>query len=136
MQYNLTQTQVLQISTWVDDFDKYYSDIDALILRSIAKKAVSNMFLDEADVYALMEVLPRIIPSPPKKFQEKSENQSVNWNEYIDGQRIRYRREMECLHQMLSNWIFMQSAAYRKKIDPLEKPIGKARFNNIGQGIK
>lgn len=136
MKYNLTQTQVLQIAVWAVDFDKYYSSSDVLVLTNIAKKAVSNMFLDESDIYELMEVLPRIIPSPQEPPQEKSESQSVDWNEYIDEQRARYRREMERLHQMLSTWIFMQSAVYRKNVEPLEKTVGEIKFNSIGQGIK
>ena len=136
MQYDLTQTQILQIAAWAEDFDKYYSNSDVLVLRNIAQKAVSNMFLDESDIYELMEVLPRIIPSPKETPKEKPESKSVDWNEYIDEQRVRYRREMECLHQTLSNWIFMQSAVYRKNMEFLEKPVGKSKFNNIGQGIR
>ena len=136
MQYDLTQTQVLQIAVWAEAFDKYYSNSDVLILRSIAQKAVSDMFLDESDIYELMEVLPRIIPSPQEAPQEKPVSQSVDWNEYIDEQRTRYRREMERLHQTLSNWIFMQSTVYWKNMEPIEKPVGKAKFNSIGQGIK
>ena len=94
------------------------------------------MFLDESDIYELMEVLPRIIPSPQEAPQEKPVSQSVDWNEYIDEQRVRYRREMERLYLTLSNWIFMHSAVYRKNMEPLEKPVGKAKFNSIGQGIK
>ena len=136
MQYNLTQTQVLQIASLVEDFDKYYSNSDVFILRNIVNKAVSNMFLDESDVYELIEVLPRIIPLPKDLPQVKSEGQSADWKEYIDERRTRYKREMERLHQMLSNWVFMQSAIYRKNMEPFEKPIGKVKSNDIGQGIK
>lgn len=136
MQYNLTQTQVLQISVWAEDFDKHYSNSDVLVLRDIAQRATSNMFLDESDIYELMEVLPRIIPSPRETPQKNPASQSTDWGEYTDKQRVRYKREMEHLYQMLSTWLFMQSAVYRKNMKSFEKPVGKAEFNSLGKGIK
>lgn len=136
MKYNLTQTQALQITAWLEDFERYYCDSDNLILRNIANKAVVNMYLDETDVYELIEVLPRMIPLPKEEPRITSEIQNTDWNDYIDERRARYKREMERLHQELSNWVFMQSAVYRKNMEPLDRPIERSKANNIGLGIK
>lgn len=105
-------------------------------MNEIIDRALLNGWMSKDDVYELVEVLPRIIPSPKEAPKEETESKSVDWNEYIDEQRVRYRREMERLHQTLSTWIFMQSAVYRKNMEPLEKTVGKTKFNSIGQGIK
>lgn len=105
-------------------------------MDEIIDRVLFNGWIGKDDVYVLIEVLPRIIPSPIEKPQVKVESQNTDWKEYIDEQRARYRREMEQLHQMLSNWVFMQSSIYRKNMEPIEKPVGKAKFNNIGQRIQ
>ncbi len=136
MTYQLSETNKAQLSTFRTQLFYSYREEDALKMDEIIDRALLNGWMSKDDVYALVEVLPRIIPSPKETRQEKSESQSADWNEYIDGQRARYRREMERLHQTLSTLIFMQSAVYRKNTDSLEKPVGKAKFNSIGQGIK
>jgi hypothetical protein len=136
MKYDLTQTQVLQIMAWLEEFERYYCDSDILILKNIANKAVVNMYLDETDVYELIEVLPRMIPLPKEEPRVNSEIQNTDWNEYIDVRRARYKREMERLHQVLSNWVFMQSAVYRKNMEPLDRPVERLKSNSIGLGIK
>ena len=136
MTYQLSETDKAQLSTFRAQLFYRYREEDALMMDKIIDRALLNGWMSKDDVYELVEVLPRIIPSPKETPQEKSESQSADWNEYIDGQRVRYRREMERLHQTLSTWIFMQSAVYRKNMESLEKPVGKAKFNSIGQGIK
>lgn len=136
MTYQLSETDKVQLSTFRTQLFHRYREEDALIMDEIIDRALLNGWMSKDDVYELVEVLPRIIPSPKETPQEQSESQSVDWNEYIDEQRVRYRREMERLHQTLSTWVFMQSAVYRKNMEPLEKPVGKAKFNSIGQGIK
>ena len=136
MTYQLNETDKAQLSTFRTQLFYRYREEDALIMDKIIERALLNGWMSKDDVYELVEVLPRIIPSPQETPQEKSESQSVDWNEYIDEQRARYKREMERLRQTLSNWIFMQSAVYRKNMELLEKPVGKVKFNSIGQGIK
>lgn len=136
MIYQLSETDKAQLSTFRTQLFHRYREEDALIMDEIIDRALLNGWMSKDDVYELVEVLPRIIPSLQETPQEKSESQSMDWNEHIDEQRVRYRREMERLHQTLSNWIFMHSAVYRKNMEPLEKPVGKAKFNSVGQGIK
>lgn len=136
MTYQLSETDKAQLSTFRTQLFHRYREEDALIMDEIIDRALLNGWMSKDDVYELVEVMPRIIPSPKETPKEKSESQSVGWNEYIDEQRVRYRREMERLHQTLSTWIFMQSAVYRKNMEPLEKPVGKTKFNSVGQGIK
>ena len=136
MAYQLSKTDVNQLQTLKGQIPLHYSDEDAVRLVDIIDRALLNGCLDNDDVYELLEVLPKIIPSSQEKTQSEPEIQTKDWNEYIDERRARYKREMERLHQMLSNWVFMQSAVYRKNMDPLDRPIERSKGNNIGLGIK
>lgn len=133
MTYQLSETDKAQLNTFRTHLFNRYRKKDALIMDEIIDRALLNGWMSKDDVYELVEVLPKIIPSPKDTTHEKSESQSVDWNEYMDEQRVRYRREMERLHQTLSTWLFMQSAIYRKNMEPLEKPVGRAKFNSLGQ---
>jgi len=136
MTYQLSETDKVQLRILREQIFLQYSEEDALKIDKIIARALQNGWMNKDDVYELIEVLPRIIPSSKEKPQVKPETQNTDWNEYIDVRRARYRRAMERLHQVLSNWAFMQSAVYRKNMEPLASPIGKAKFNNIGQGIR
>lgn len=80
--------------------------------------------------------MPRVILFSKEKMRVKPEHQNSDWNEYIDERRARYRREMEQLYQMFSNWVFMQSTVYRKNMDSIEKAVGKEKSINIRLGIE
>ena len=81
-------------------------------MDEIIDRALLNGWMSKDDVYELVEVLLRIIPSSKETPKEKPKSKSVDWNEYIDDQRVRYRSEMERLMQTLSTWIFMQSDSW------------------------
>lgn len=136
MAYQLSKTDVNQLQTLRGQIPLHYSDEDAARLVDIIDRALLNGCLDNDDIYELLEVLPKIIPSSQEETQSESETQNTYWNEYIDERRARYKREMERLHQMLSNWVFMQSAVYRKNMEHLDSPIERSKANNIGLGIK
>ena len=136
MAYQLSKTDVNQLQTLRGQIPLHYSDEDAVRLVDIIDRALLNGCLDNDDIYELLEVLPKIIPSSQEETQSESETQNTYWNEYIDERRARYKREMERLHQMLSNWVFMQSAVYRKNMEHLDSPIERPKANNIGLGIK
>lgn len=136
MAYQLSKTDMNQLQTLRGQIPLHYSDENAVRLVDIIDRALLNGCLDKDDVYELLAVLPKIIPSSQEKIQFESETQNTDWNEYIDERRARYKREMERLHQMLSNWVFMQSAVYRKNMVSLDRPIEKLKANNIGLGIK
>lgn len=136
MAYQLSKTDVNQLQTLRGQIPLHYSDEDAVRLVDIIDRALLNGCLDNDDIYELLEVLPKIIPSSQEETQSESETQNTYWNEYIDERRARYKREMELLHQMLSNWVFMQSAVYRKNMEHLDSPIERSKANNIGLGIK
>jgi hypothetical protein len=136
MVYQLSETDMNQLQTLRGQILLHYSEEDAVRMADIIDQALLNGCLDKDDVYELIEVLPRIIPSSQEKTQSESETQNTDWNEYIDERRARYKREMERLHQVLSNWVFMQSAVYRKKMEPPDRPIERSKANNIGLGIK
>ena len=136
MTYQLSETDRNQLRTVRAQLFIRYKEEDALIMDEIIERALLNGWISKDDVYELVEILPKIIPSPIEKLQVKTESRNADCDEHIDEQRVRYRLEMERLHQTLSNWIFMQSAIYRKNMESLEKPVGKAKPNNIGQGIK
>ena len=136
MAYQLSKTDVNQLQTLRGQIPLHYSDEDAVRLVDIIDRALLNGCLDNDDIYEVLEVLPKILPSSQEETQSESETQNTYWNEYIDERRARYKREMERLHQMLSNWVFMQSAVYRKNMEHLDSPIERSKANNIGLGIK
>ena len=135
MIYQLSQTDVNQLQTLRKQIPLYYSKKDGLKIIDIIDRALQNRCLETKDIYEFLEVLPRIIPSSQEKTKSESENQNTDWTACIDEHRARYRREMERLHRMLSNWIFIQSADYRKSMTPLKKPR-KEKLNDVGLGIK
>jgi len=136
MAYQLSKTDANQLQTLRGQIPLHYSDEDAVRLVDIIDRALLNGCLDNDDIYELLEVLPKIILSSQEETQSESETQNTDWNEYIDERRARYKREMERLHQMLSNWVFMQSAVYRKNMESLDSPIERSKANSIGLGIK
>ena len=136
MAYQLSKTDMNQLQTLRKQMPLYYSDEDVVRLVDIIDRALLNGCLDKDDVYELLEFLPIIIPSSKEKTQSEAENQNTDWNEYIDERRTRYKREMERLHQMLSNWVFMQSAVYRKNMESVDRPSEKSKTNNNWLGIK
>jgi hypothetical protein len=136
MTYQLSETDINQLQTLREQFFLHYSKEDALKMNDIIDRALLNGELDKDDIYELLEVLPRIIPSSQEKAQSESKNQNTDWNEYIDERRARYRCEMERQHQALSNWVFMQSAVYRKNMESLDRSVERLKSNNIGLGIK
>ena len=136
MAYQLSKTDANQLQTLRGQIPLHYSDEDAVRLVDIIDRALLNGCLDNDDIYELLEVLPKIILSSQEETQSESETQNTDWNEYIDERRARYKREMERLHQMLSNWVFMQSAVYRKNMESLDSPSERSKANSIGLGIK
>lgn len=136
MAYQLSKTDANQLQTLRGQIPLHYSDEDAVRLVDIIDRALLNGCLDNDDIYELLKVLPKIILSSQEETQSESETQNTDWNEYIDERRARYKREMERLHQMLSNWVFMQSAVYRKNMESLDSPIERSKANSIGLGIK
>ena len=135
MAYQLSKTDMNQLQTLRGQIPLHYSDENAVRLVDIIDRALLNGCLDKGDVYELLEVLPKIIPSSQEKTQSESETHNTDWNEHIDERRVRYKRKMERLHQVLSNWIFMQSVVYRKNMEPLDKPIERSKENNNGLEI-
>lgn len=136
MTYQLSETDKAQLRTLREQIFLQYNEEDALKMEKIIARSLPNGWMDKDDVYELIDVLPRIILSPKEEPQIKPESQNLDWNVYIDERRARYKHEMERLHQTLSNWVFMQSTVYRKNMEPLASSIGRAKINNMGQGIK
>lgn len=136
MVYHLNKTELSQISTWSAQLSGCYSESDAIQLCNIARKALANGYLDENDVYELLDLLPRIIPEPEEQEIRKSDDDIVDWQEYMDEHQVKYKREMDKLRQTLSNWIFLQSAVYRKNIKPVESSIGRICTKANEPGIK
>ncbi len=137
MMYQLNETDRAQFQTLREQIFSYYREEDALKIDVIIERALLNGWMDKNDIYELIEVLPRIIPSLNNiEPHVMPESLDADWNEYIDERRGRYKREVERLYQLFSNWIFMQSVVQRKNMKPLENQSEKTRSNNIGQGIR
>lgn len=135
MKYNLSQTQIGQIVACSKGFEWYYSKTNYLILINITEKAIMNQYLDEEDIYELLDVLPKIIPQYTREPDHMQEDSDSNWQEYIDEQWSRYKREMNKLHQSLSSLIFLQSAVYRKNMRSVDETLDKIIIKNEN-GIK
>ena len=136
MQYYLNQTQIHQMEVHLFNIEKYYSENDASILKIIIQKAIISKYLDETDIYRLLDVLPRILPQSIDDLQIIQEESDNNWNEYIDEHRAKYKREMEKLYQALSSWIFMQKAVYQRNTKSLKGLVDRVKSKGDKQGIK
>lgn len=137
MMYQLNETDKAQFQTLREQIFFYYREEDALKIDVIIERALLNGWMDKNDIYELIEILPRIIPSLNNiESHIMPESLDADWNEYIDERRGRYKREVERLYQLFSNWIFMQSVVQRKNMKPLESQSEKTRSNNIGHGIR
>ena len=136
MTYQLSETDMKQLQTLRGQIPLHYSEDDAVRMVDIIDRALLNGCLDKNDIYELLEVLLRIIPSSTGKTLFESGTQNTDWNEYIDEHRARYRHKMEQLHQVLSNWVFMLNAVYRKNMEPPDRSVDRSKSNNIGLGIK
>lgn len=136
MVYYLNEIELNQLSVWSSQLFRYYSESDALLLSGIADKAQSNAYLDENDIYELLELLPRITSEKEEKISEEHKDVDSDWRGYIEEHQARYRREIDRLHQMLSSLIFLQSAVYRKNIKPEGNPLKKVPIIGQEHGIK
>lgn len=133
MTYQLSETDRAQLYTLRKHLLLHYNEADALIMEKLTSRALENGWMNKEDVYELIELLPRIIPAPKEELQGEQERPDADWNVSIDECGARYKREMERLYQLLSNWVFMQSAIYRKNMDPSQISIRKANSNNMKQ---
>ncbi len=133
MIYQLSETDKVRLKALKEKIHFHYKDEDAQILDEIISRALINGWMDKDDVYELIEILPKIIPMPVEKSREKAETQNQDWDEYIDEHRAKYKHETERLLQVLSNWVFMESAVHQKN---MERCNGKRNLHHIGQGMK
>ena len=134
MLYHLNETELIQFNTWSTKLSRYYIESDVLHLHKIACKALTNGYLDENDIYELLDILPRIILDAKAEVVDQPAEDVTDWQENMDEQLVKYKREMDKLRQTLSNWIFLQSAVYRKNIKPAESSSGRiyAKANKPG----
>ncbi len=136
MIYQLSETDKACLIILKEKIFLHYKEDDAQILDEIINRAILNDWMSKDDVYELIERLPKIIPMPVEKINDETESHNAEWNVYIDEHKARYRHEMEKLHQILSNWIFLECAVHRKSMEYFEKGNKKVNLNNVGQGIK
>lgn len=133
MLYHLSETDVNQIKAWLPSLTEYYSETDAARLLSVSQKAITTAFLDDSDIYMLLECLPRMIPKKNEKTKCTQEEQNADWNMYLDEKQAAYKREMAKLYQALSNWVFLQNSLYRKNGQTVGKPIDRTPVLGIAQ---
>lgn len=137
MTYQLNETNRVQFQILREQVFLYYVEEDALKIDIIIERALLNGWIDKSDIYELIEVLPRIVSSLTNiESHVTIESQNTDWNVYIDERRGKYKREVDRLYQLLSNWIFMHNVIYRKNVKSFENQNKKVMSINIGQGIK
>lgn len=137
MTYQLNETDRVQFQILREQVFLYYVEEDALKIDIIIERALLNGWIDKSDIYELIEVLPRIVSSLTNiESHVTIESQNTDWNVYIDERRGKYKREVDRLYQLLSNWIFMHNVIYRKNVKSFENQNKKVMSINIGQGIK
>lgn len=137
MTYQLNETDRVQFQILREQVFLYYVEEDALKIDIIIERALLNGWIDKSDIYELIEVLPRIVSSLTNiESHVTIDSQNTDWNVYIDERRGKYKREVDCLYQLLSNWIFMHNVTYRKNVKSFENQNKKVMSINIGQGIK
>lgn len=121
MIYHLNEAEQMQIQTWIPLIQDYYAESDAVQLAAILQNALSNGFVDEKEIYRLLDLLPQIIPGPHEEIKGADASEETGWDAYISEQQARYKREMNKFRQLLSNRIFLQNAVYRRDPEPLLK---------------
>jgi hypothetical protein len=137
MTYQLNETDRVQFQILKEQVFLYYVEEDALKIDIIIERALLNGWIDKSDIYELIEVLPRIVSSLTNiESHVTIDSQNTDWNVYIDERRGKYKREVDRLYQLLSNWIFMHNVIYRKNVKSFENQNKKVMSINIGQGIK
>lgn len=137
MTYQLNETDRVQFQILREQVFLYYVEEDALKIDIIIERALLNGWIDKSDIYELIEVLPRIVSSLTNiESHVTIDSQNTDWNVYIDERRGKYKREVDRLYQLLSNWIFMHNVIYRKNVKSFENQNKKVMSINIGQGIK
>lgn len=137
MTYQLNETDRVQFQILKEQVFLYYVEEDALKIDIIIERALLNGWIDKSDIYELIEVLPRIASSLTNiESHVTIDSQNTDWNVYIDERRGKYKREVDRLYQLLSNWIFMHNVIYRKNVKSFENQNKKVMSINIGQGIK
>lgn len=135
--YQLNETDRVQFQILKEQGFLYYVEEDALKIDIIIERALLNGWIDKSDIYELIEVLPRIVSSLTNVESHITiDSQNTDWNVYIDERRGKYKREVDRLYQLLSNWIFMHNVIYRKNVKSFENQNKKVMSINIGQGIK
>lgn len=135
--YQLNETDRVQFQILKEQVFLYYVEEDALKIDIIIERALLNGWIDKSDIYELIEVLPRIVSSLTNVESHITiDSQNTDWNVYIDERRGKYKREVDRLYQLLSNWIFMHNVIYRKNVKSFENQNKKVMSINIGQGIK
>lgn len=135
--YQLNETDRVQFQILKEQVFLYYVEEDALKIDIIIERALLNGWIDKSDIYELIEVLPRIVSSLTNVESHVTiDSQNTDWNVYIDERRGKYKREVDRLYQLLSNWIFMHNVIYRKNVKSFENQNKKVMSINIGQGIK
>lgn len=135
--YQLNETDRVQFQILKEQVFLYYVEEDALKIDIIIERALLNGWIDKSDIYELIEVLPRIVSSLTNiESHVTIDSQNTDWNVYIDERRGKYKREVDRLYQLLSNWIFMHNVIYRKNVKSFENQNKKVMSINIGQGIK
>lgn len=121
MVYHLNETERKQIQTWIPLVQEYYLESDAVQLVAIMQNALFKGFVDENEIYQLLNLLSRIIPHPHEETAEVDVAEESKWDAYIDEQQARYKREIDRFRQLLLNWIILQNAVYRRNLRPHSK---------------
>lgn len=117
MIYAFSETERCQLLVWLPSFAANYAVADAARIEHIIQAALTKGFFDENDVSELLDLLPRIIPSPVDESKKAKDDDNPDWNMYLDEHQERFKREVEALRKQLSNWLFMQSVLYRRSIE-------------------
>lgn len=129
MNYHLNETERKQLQTWIPLVQAYYLESNAVQLVAIMQNALSKGFMDENEIYQLLNLLPRIIPRPHEEKAEVDVAEKFKWDAYIDEQQARYKREIDKFRQLLSNWIFLQNAVYRRNLKSHRKATERGILN-------
>lgn len=133
--YHLSETDTNQIKTWLPLLPEYYSESDAAKLLIIFQKAITSAYLEKNDVYELLEYLPRTIPKLHEERCCPKDEQSTNWHVYLDEKQITFKRNLEKLYHLLSNWIFLQNSLCHKDSGTVGNPIDRVPVLGIEQKI-
>ena len=115
MHYTLGEYEIGQMKALLAQLEEIYSEDVASQLRQLIEAALVDGFLTDKEIYALLELLPMVIPQIQGEETPSIEQSACNddWPECNAAVVSRKKRLHLQLQQHLSHLLFMQETVHK-----------------------